>query len=107
MKDTVRLDAGALEDIPRPGARCVKTAQGAIGIFRTSDDELFALRDECPHAQGELSQGVVQGTSVICPLHGWIISLQTGEAEPPDEGATATYEVWVEDGRVILALPPA
>ena len=98
------IDVGALADIPRLGARCVKTARGDIAIFRTADDLVFALRDECPHRQGPLSQGIVHGTSVTCPLHAWVISLETGEAQGPDTGCTNRYAVKVEDGRVLLAV---
>lgn len=99
-------DVGALSDIPRQGARCVKTAQGDVAIFRTADDQLFALHDECPHRQGPLSQGIVHGTSVTCPLHAWVISLETGAAQAPDEGCTKRYAVKQEAGRVLLAVAP-
>jgi nitrite reductase (NADH) small subunit len=62
-------DIGALEDIPRLGARTVKTPTGDIAVFRNAHDEIFALRDECPHKKGPLSQGIVHGTTVTCPLH--------------------------------------
>lgn len=99
-------DIGALEDIPRLGARCVKTGQGDIAIFRTTDDRVFALRDECPHKKGPLSQGIVHGSSVTCPLHGWVISLQNGEAEAPDTGCTKTFTVELVNGRIMLAVAP-
>lgn len=99
-------DVGALADIPRLGARCVTTPLGDIAIFRTADDRVFALRDECPHRQGPLSQGIVHGTSVTCPLHAWVISLETGRAEGPDEGCTKHFTVKLEQGRVLLAVAP-
>jgi nitrite reductase (NADH) small subunit len=98
------IDIGALEDIPPRGARTVTTARGDIAIFRTGDDEVFALRDQCPHKQGPLSQGIVHGTSVTCPLHGWVISLQSGQAQGLDMGCTPRFAVKVEAGRVFLAL---
>ena len=75
------VDIGPLEDIPRLGARTVSTAMGDIAVFRTSDDNVYALRDRCPHKAGPLSQGIVHGSTVTCPLHGWVISLATGEAQ--------------------------
>ena len=96
-------DIGALEDIPRLGARTVKTAGGDIAVFRTANDEVFALRDKCPHKNGPLSQGIVHGTSVTCPLHAWDISLSTGEATGLDIGCTPRFSVKVENGRVLLA----
>ncbi len=98
------LEIGALEDIPRQGARVVKTAAGDIALFRTVDDEIFALRDKCPHKGGPLSQGIVHGKKVACPLHDWKIALDTGLAVAPDVGCAARYQVRVEAGRVSLAL---
>ncbi len=99
------LEIGLLADIPRQGARVVITEVGRIAIFRTVDDELFALLDHCPHKGGPLSQGIVHGKKVACPLHDWKIALDTGLAVAPDVGCAARYPVRVEDGRVSLALP--
>ena len=96
-----------LEDIPRLGSRILKTDTMNIALFRTATDEVFAIRDECPHKQGPLSQGIVHGSSVTCPLHNWKIDLASGEALGPDEGCTNTYETKIEDGRVFLALAAA
>ena len=85
------IEVGSLQDIPKLGARVVKTAQGDIAIFRTGNDELFALRDRCPHKGGPLSQGIVHGKRVACPLHDWKIHLDSGEAVAPDEGCAATF----------------
>ncbi len=96
------IDLGPLAAIPRKGGRVVKTAQGCVAVFRTSDDEVFALQDRCPHQGGPLSEGIVHGRAVTCPLHNWVISLETGSAQGADEGAVATYPVRVEAGRVLL-----
>ena len=93
-----------LEEIPRLGSRVVRTIVGNVGVFRTADDEVFALRDECAHKQGPLSQGIVHGKTVTCPLHGWKYELATGDALEPDVGHTRTFRVKVEDGLVWLAL---
>ena len=96
------IDIAPLEDIPRQGARVVKTAAGDIALFRTLDDEVFALRDKCPHKGGPLSQGIVFGRSVACPLHNWTIGLCDGQAAAPDEGCTPGFAVQVQDGMVYL-----
>lgn len=101
------VEVGRLEDIPKRGARVVKTARGDIAIFRTMEDELFALDDHCPHKAGPLSQGIVQGRSVTCPLHNWIIDLVTGEAMGTDHGCTRTVAVRLEQDRVLLSWPGA
>lgn len=93
-----------LEDIPKLGSRVVKTDNEDIAVFRTANDEVFAVKDACPHKQGPLSQGIVHGTSVTCPLHNWKIDLASGEALGPDEGCTNVYTAKVEDGTVYLSL---
>ena len=93
-----------LNDIPKLGARVVRHGEGDIGVFRTEDDRVFALNNSCPHKGGPLSQGIVYGDKVACPLHSWKISLIDGKAEEPDVGQTACYAVKVEDGDVYLQL---
>jgi len=100
------IEVGALEDIPRQGARVVRRPDGDIAVFRTLDDEVYALRDRCPHLGGPLSQGIVHGRRVACPLHDWKVHLDTGAAVAPDEGCAARYPVRVENGRVLLSLVP-
>ncbi|WP_370199604.1 nitrite reductase small subunit NirD [Roseibium sp.] len=95
---------GTLEDIPRDGARCVKNGDMTIAIFRTTKDDVFALEDKCPHKNGPLSQGIVHDGCVTCPLHNWVISLETGAAQGADEGRTAAFPVRLEDGRILIDL---
>ena len=83
------IDVGLVTDIPPMGARVVRSADGDIAVFRTADDQFFALYDRCPHKSGPLSEGIVHGRSVTCPLHNWVISLETGGVESPDQGCAA------------------
>jgi nitrite reductase (NADH) small subunit len=101
------IDIGILDDIPRRGARRVMRPDGSppVAVFRTGDDEIFALIDSCPHRGGPLSEGIVQGRAVACPLHGWVIELDTGQAEAPDKGCTATVRVRRDGDRILLLLP--
>ena len=92
-----------VEDIPVLGSRRV-ARQGAVDValFRNSEDKVFALLDRCPHKGGPLSQGIVFGDSVACPLHNWTIGLADGQAKAPDQGCTARFAVNVEGGEVFL-----
>ncbi|WP_160120882.1 nitrite reductase small subunit NirD [Rhodovarius lipocyclicus] len=101
------IEIGSLSDIPRQGARIVKTAQGDIAVFRTLDDSVFAIEDRCPHKGGPLSQGIVHGHGVACPLHNWVIDLTSGEALAPDHGCVKRFAVELRGDRVWLALPAA
>ena len=96
------LDIGALQDIPAQGARVVKTAQGCVAVFRTADDQVFATSDRCPHKGGPLSEGIVHGLSVTCPLHNWVFSLETGMAQRADTGSVNTYPARIQAGRILL-----
>lgn len=98
------IEIGTVEDIPLKGARVVKTGSGNIAVFRTGGDEVFALRDRCPHKEGPLSQGIVHGKRVTCPLHNWVLELADGQAVPPDEGCAASYPIKVEEGKLFLKL---
>ncbi len=100
-----RINIGLLNDIPRLGARVVQTEQGNIAVFRTADDAVFALTDRCPHKGGPLSQGIVSGKTVTCPMHNWRINLEDGQAITPDEGCTGRFAVQVDaEGQLFLEL---
>lgn len=99
------VDIGPLDAIPRLGSRVVRsTRHGDVAVFRTASDGVFALRDKCPHKGGPLSQGIVFGDQVACPLHGWTIGLCDGEAAAPDVGCTPRFETRVDAGRVLVKL---
>ena len=98
------IEVGTVSDIPKDGARVVKTPLGDIAVFRNLQDEIFALRDKCPHKGGPLSQGIIYGRTVACPLHNWSIALETGIAVAPDEGCAASFPVRVDGEKVFLSL---
>jgi len=101
----------ALEEIPQLGSRVIRFENNAdsmkIAVFRTAKDEIFAMKDECPHKKGPLSQGIVHGTSVTCPLHNWKIDLASGQALGPDDGCTNVFPTKVESGMVYIDLKVA
>ncbi len=98
------IDVGELAAIPHQGARRVETVEGDIALVRAGNGHIFALRDACPHRGGPLSEGIVYGERVACPLHNWSIDLATGEAVAPDQGCSDIFEVRVNDGRIELRL---
>ena len=97
------IDVGAVDDVPVLGSRVVQAPGGDIAVFKAADGTLFALRDRCPHKGGPLSQGMVHGHSVTCPLHNWVISLDTGQAQGADQGCAHKIPLRVERGRILLA----
>lgn len=103
MTDWIAI--GHVNDIPRQGARCVRTSEGTVAVFRTYDDKIFAMDDQCPHKGGPLSQGIVHDRAVTCPLHGMVLSLETGAALAPDEGAVRIWPVKNENGLLFMKIP--
>ncbi|MFN7087407.1 MAG: nitrite reductase small subunit NirD [Burkholderiales bacterium] len=99
------VKACGIDEIPQAGARVLKSVHGDIAVFRTAGDEVFALADRCPHKGGPLSQGIVFGRRVACPLHNWSVALDDGCAVAPDEGCSRSYPVKVEAGCVYVRLP--
>lgn len=98
------IEIGDLAEVPSRGARVVRTSRGDIAVFRAADDRIFALNDRCPHMGGPLSQGIVHGHSVTCPLHNWVIGLADGQAQGADSGCTRSIPVKVEQGKILLRL---
>ncbi|CAK0757118.1 hypothetical protein WCLP8_2820001 [uncultured Gammaproteobacteria bacterium] len=85
----------------------VKSSGGDIAVFRTGNDEIYALRDRCPHKGGPLSAGIVHGRRVTCPLHGQVVALRTGQSLEPNGGCATTIPVQVFNGTIRLDIPPS
>lgn len=99
---TAWVEIGHIEDIPKQGARCISVGSMTIAVFRTADDRVFALEDKCPHKNGPLSQGIVHDGCVTCPLHNWVISLETGLAQGADEGEVRSFALKVQEGTLLF-----
>lgn len=98
------IEVATIDEIPVLGARVILHGEQRIALFRNSDNEVFALNDECPHKKGYLSQGIVHHKTVTCPLHNWKIDLYTGEAVAPDNGCAGHYKVRLENNTISLQL---
>ena len=101
------LDIGPVGQIAPGTARTMPVSGGdEIAIFHTLEGRFYALVNKCPHKAGPLSQGIVHGSVVTCPLHSWNISLKTGEAqgEGADErgACVPTIPLKVDAGRLYL-----
>ena len=98
---------GPVSNVPLQGARrlCLKSEGRPVAVFRTGDGEIFALVDECPHKKGPLSEGIVAGRTVTCPLHNWVIGFEDGEAVAPDRGTATPLSVRIIDGDIYIHIP--
>jgi len=99
-----RIAIGSTTDIPPRGARCVATPRGKVAVFRRAEDLISAVEDRCPHKGGHLNQGIEHGAAITCPLHNWVISLETGRALGADKGTVRTIPLEREGERPFLAL---
>jgi len=99
-------DIGSLDAVPPLSARTVRIGAREIAVFRTADDEVFALENRCPHRGGPLADGIVHGRKVACPLHNWVIDLASGNATGADEGCAVGFPVEVRGGRLLLSIEP-
>lgn len=105
------IDIGEIDRIPVQGAMVVRLPKGNIAVFRTADREAYAIADACPHRQAPLSRGTVKGKTVICPLHDWVINLESGRAQAGEEdgeyeGCVRTYSIRMQGGRMTLNVWP-
>jgi nitrite reductase (NADH) small subunit len=100
------IEVVELDHIPVLGSRLIKTRTKSIAVFRSTDNQVFAINDACPHKKGPLSQGIMHGTTVTCPLHNWKLNLASGEVLAPDQGCANTYPVKIVEGKVYLQLDP-
>ena len=90
-------------DIPLREGRAVKVGNREIAIFNLGE-RFLAVENRCPHKGGPLADGIVSGSTVVCPLHAWKMSLETGEGTggPSASSCVATFPVRVEGGTVLL-----
>jgi len=99
---TYWFDVGPVSAVPLRGARTVRTPNREIAVFRTASNDIFALENKCPHKGGPLSEGIVHGRKVACPLHNWIINLEDGEATGADHGCAKKFPVKIERGHIYI-----
>lgn len=102
MSNWIRI--APLSEFPQLGARVVRHDGKEIAVFRNAGNDVFAMNDQCPHKGGPLSQGIVYGNTVTCPLHGMNICFDDGKALAPDKGCVGTYPVKVEEGVVFVQI---
>ena len=108
MRESRWIRITTLDNIPAREGRAVQIGDLEIAIFNLGD-RLLATSNRCPHKGGPLCDGIITGASVVCPLHAWKVSLTQGSVERPaseGERCVETYPVRVENGIVVIAVPP-
>jgi nitrite reductase (NADH) small subunit len=100
-QQTVKL--GSIETISLGQGRCYVVGAEEIAVFRQRDGRLFATQNRCPHRQGPLSEGVMGGGRVICPLHAHRFNLEDGAGSEPGE-CVKVYGIKELNGEILLSL---
>lgn len=100
----MEIIAGPLEGIPPGEGRTFEIGGERIAIFRTRSGGIHAVQADCPHQGGPLADGLVGGSTLICPLHSWKFDLATGDALMGNCGLR-TYPVRLgDDGQIVITL---
>lgn len=92
-------------EAPQPGSVAEAQAEGVAVCLANIGGEFSAVDNHCPHRQGPLGQGWLEGNSVVCPWHSWTFNLKTGEAESPVHSKVNVFPVKVEAGEVLVEIP--
>ncbi|WP_054957795.1 nitrite reductase small subunit NirD [Paenibacillus dakarensis] len=99
------IDVGKMDEIMVRIGKVVVIEKEEIAVFRTSDNQLFALENKSPHPKGgPLAEGIVSGHYLYDPLYDWRINLETGEVQEPDSGKVRTYPIRTVGDRVQIAI---
>ena len=98
------LEVTKVENIPTMGSRKIIYKDLEIALFKTRDENIYAVNNTCPHKQGKLSEGIVHDEMITCPMHNWVIDLASGEATGGDCGCTEVYFTKVEAGLLYIDL---
>ncbi len=93
-----------LAEIPEPGKVMEANAAGLQVCVANLNGELMALDNICPHRQGPLGQGWIEGEAVICPWHSWAFNLRSGASEYPANERVSVFPVKVEGGDVLVEI---
>ena len=109
MSETRWIRVTTCENVPLREGRPVVIGDRELALFNLGD-RFLATDNQCPHKGGPLCDGIVTGSSIVCPLHAWKINLDTGSVERPaasTDHCVSTYETRVEAGVVLIRLPEA
>lgn len=94
------------KNIPLREGRLVRASGHDIAVFNLGE-RFLAVENRCPHKGGPLSDGIVSGAMVVCPLHAWKVSLETGQGVSPAgaQHCIRTFPTRIEHGFLMLKLP--
>ena len=93
-----------LDEIPSGSAKEVEF-EGRIYALYNTDGVISAIDGICPHQGGPLAEGMVEGTTVTCPWHGWQFDVRSGKTPLGPKITQTVYEVKIENDDVLVSVP--
>lgn len=101
MDKTFTINLGPIDQVPIGQSACFVVKGEEIAVIRPRSGGIFALENQCPHRRGPLSEGIVGGEKIICPLHGHKFDLHTGQGSEAQE-CVRVFKVWESSGEMII-----
>jgi len=102
------FNIGRVEDLPEGERICVTIEEIPLAVFRV-EGELYAVDNLCPHMSGDLSEGELNGHTLVCPLHAWEFDIRDGKCLAPawhrNAKDLARYQVTVNGDEISVHLP--
>ncbi|WP_017729217.1 nitrite reductase small subunit NirD [Halalkalibacterium ligniniphilum] len=103
VKDNIKSSyIGHINEFKEKIGKEVVFEDAVLAVFKLEDGSIKAIENRCPHKGGPLSDGIVSGSYVFCPLHDWKLSLEDGKVQFPDEGCVKSYRTTVINGEVYV-----
>lgn len=103
-KSMTKFWVGAVRDLPERLGKTVRVGDKEVAVFRLSNGSIRAIENRCPHKGGVLTEGIVSGEFVFCPMHDWKICLHDGRVQEPDTGCVKTYKTAVEEENLYVLI---
>lgn len=102
---SIKHRVGHISEIPEDEGLRIEVGGHIVAVFKRGS-RIFAVGDSCPHMGASLSEGYVDGNTVICPWHGWMFDLETGDSPFDEEARIPVYRINVEDGEIFVEVDP-
>ena len=93
-----------LDEAPAEGQLREAEADGKSLCLARVHGKLSAVENTCPHRQGPLHEGWLEGNAVVCPWHAWAFDLETGLANPPERARVDVFPIRIEGDEVLVEL---
>ena len=98
------IRVGTVDDMTDRLGKTVRAGELEIAVYKLSNGRIRAIENRCPHKGGVLTEGIVSGDFVFCPMHDWKICLHDGKVQEPDSGCVKSFETIIEGDEIYLLI---